>query len=282
MQKSPDSRIFRTLHCRLGYILRFLKGHQISNWVTFRLAPLNKLAEKMKPRDPLVFPNPFMKKFENLKAQGWGDNSINLAVQGWAGPDILSQFWMAVQAPSLGAFYFHIEKAGELLITETSRHVLLLFAVLTHVSWRMFASVLLPPRESVPSPPQCWGQRRGQSLHAVWAGEESSWWLSQWSRISSGCPWPTCPMVTRKWRLKSLYCSLRSFCKCLCHHSGLMKGAIDRILKTEQNKKQTKTTKITKKKSLFLLYRVSFPMVLSRPLPCPHFVLMWTLQGTLY
>lgn len=34
--------------------------------------------------------------------------------------------------------------------------------------------------------------------------------------------------------------------KCLCHHSVLMKGAIDRILKTEQNRKQTKTTKITK------------------------------------
>lgn len=35
---------------------------------------------------------------------------------------------MAVQARSPGAFYFHIEKAGGLMITENSRHVLLLFA----------------------------------------------------------------------------------------------------------------------------------------------------------
>lgn len=88
----------------------------------------------MKPRDPLGYPNPFMKKFENMKAQGWGDNSINFAMQGRVGPDILSQFWLTVHAQFLRAFYFPIEKAGELLITENSRHVLLLFAVLTHLS----------------------------------------------------------------------------------------------------------------------------------------------------
>lgn len=261
IQKSPDSTIFRTQHCRLGYILRFLKGHQISNWVTFRLAPPNKLAEKTKPRDPLIYPNPFMKKFENPKAQGWGDNAIDLACRGEQ-----ARTSFPVLDGSSGtvprSILFHVEKAGEVLITENSFCCLQCWLTcLEDLSWLCgsywdgsgFCSLpgkVRPHLHSVEgregdrvwfelgrSPPG--GSLSGAGSAVVVTGPPVWWWHGSGGWRAYAAPWGP---------------SMNVSVIIQCSWKGLEKEfyKLNKITNKKHKKKHTK-------KSLFLLYRYLSP-----------------------
>lgn len=162
---------------------------------------------------------------ETVKAQGWGDDSINkvFARQGQAGPGHLFPGLRGSLYTVLRNISFPRRESRELLMTENSRccpsavcradsHFLkevLHLLCGSQCDTVGFASLLGKVCPHLHSAKGRWGE---QSLCVVWEpGDEFSWWLFQWSTVSYACHWFACLVVTQTWRLKSVCCSLRLF-----------------------------------------------------------------------